>query len=601
MSEVVAASEPTLTATSSRMDEFSSHVRENPSCLAEDPVALAEKFGLPIEFVRGVIGAMRAPVEQQSFVDVAFTAVRTGVSSLGRTVQSTIHELTARPLLCLLGSTGIVALVLFGLILLSRTFNISASFLGTGAAAALIGAVMVAATMLHAVCFYRHGMMRYALIVSAVVFFGFVAAFSALSASGALSDVERSGTPILPTIILASTLLTMLYFSFSAACSLLGGFARVREQSLAHAQVDRQAMLDRLFEVESRLNYLVAEGRTAPKLSLIRRIRASRTFVFNAFAFGIAMGLVELVLIGTIRQMGDAAGRTAPLEIMLSLGVLLLKTACYLGVGFLAGRPGRAISAIIATWAGHLIPLMIPFGGYGWPYVSRELSIVNLFPALLAGLLMGVLSGYAALIEDASAKQRRNNEEDPASLMAERIQLQWRLGIGQNATTVMVVDVARSTAMKAQADPLRVEWSFREYQQLVAVLSARHGGQVLSTAGDGAVVGFGLPAAATQAAREIQSEIARFNSRRNRLDTAFRLRIGIHAGHTQSNLADAPFNELIDIAAHIEGVAPVGGIAVSGEVAKGLEGQVELAEMARPVDGQPVFVVLNPTLEGAIV
>ncbi len=585
------------------MDEFSLHVRENPSCLAEDPTILAERFGLPVEFVRGVIGAMRAPVEEQSFVEVAFAAVRSGASSLGRTLQSTIHELTGRPLVCLIGSTGVVAGVLFGLLLLSRSFNISANFLGTGAAAALIGAVMIAATMLHAACYYRHGMMRYSLIVTAIVFFGFVAAFSALTAGGALSDLERSGTPVLPTILLASTLLTMLYFSFSAACSLLGGFARVRAQSLASAQVDRQAMLDRLFEVESRLSYLIAEGRTAPKLSLIRRIRASRTFVFNAFAFGIAMGIVELLVLGTIRQVSNAPGSTitAPFEILLGLGVVLFKTTCYLGVGFLAGRPGRSISAITATWAGHLIPLMIPFGGYGWAYVSRELGIANLFPALLAGLLMGVLSGYAAVIEDASAKQRRNNEEDPASLMAERIQLQWRLGIGQNATTVMVVDVARSTAMKAQADPLRVEWSFREYQQLVAVLSARHGGEVLSTAGDGAVVGFSSPAAATQASREIQSEIARFNSRRNRLDTAFRLRIGIHSGHTQSNLADAPFNELIDIAAHIEAVAPVGGIAVSGEVAKGLEGQVELAEMARPVDGQPVFVVLNPTLEGVTV
>jgi len=56
-----------------------------------------------------------------------------------------------------------------------------------------------------------------------------------------------------------------------------------------------------------------------------------------------------------------------------------------------------------------------------------------------------------------------------------------------------------------------------------------------------------------------------------------------------------PFNELIDIAAHVEREAPVGGIAVTQRVVENLADE-RVAALKDQVDGQNVYVVLNPTL-----
>jgi class 3 adenylate cyclase len=86
-----------------------------------------------------------------------------------------------------------------------------------------------------------------------------------------------------------------------------------------------------------------------------------------------------------------------------------------------------------------------------------------------------------------------------------------------------------------------------------------------------------------------------FNTITNRLPSSFRVRIGIHTGHVSAQLAEVPFSELIDIAAHVEKEAPVGGIAVTQSVADSL-GDERVTALKEPVDGINVYLVLNPTL-----
>jgi class 3 adenylate cyclase len=85
-----------------------------------------------------------------------------------------------------------------------------------------------------------------------------------------------------------------------------------------------------------------------------------------------------------------------------------------------------------------------------------------------------------------------------------------------------------------------------------------------------------------------------FNSQVNRLVDPLRLRIGIHCGQTASSLQEVPYNELIDIAAHVEASAPVGGIAVTEQVVKYIEDEA-VAEIKDEIDGHRVSIVLNPT------
>ena len=214
---------------------------------------------------------------------------------------------------------------------------------------------------------------------------------------------------------------------------------------------------------------------------------------------------------------------------------------------------------------------------------------------LLAVFLLAGISGIASHVDEQTKRYRRLRERDPAIVLAEIVQIQWRLNPRIEATCVMSVDVANSTKMKAAADPLDVEYSFRAFQDLVARIATSQGGVVLSTAGDGAVLTFSSCIDALYAGKEIQSEIARFNGGVNRLDVPFRVRVGIHTGKTSAQLSDVPFNEIIDIAAHVERDAPVGGIAITYPVLEHVK-EERVAEMREQIDGHKVYFVLNPTL-----
>ncbi|MBL8067434.1 MAG: adenylate/guanylate cyclase domain-containing protein [Armatimonadetes bacterium] len=578
---------------------FAAHIRSHPSSLAKSAGELSREFGLPEEFIGSFLAAMRAPVQQESFLEVGARAVRESFRAVGRAVGNTFRELTAKPWLCHFGTI----LAIFGVIALLTIFRtawgLGTNFVYTGAAGALLGSVTVLGVMMQAVAYYRHAQIRYAVVMTAFVFLCWTGLMFALVNEAGRSTLEERDIPANPVLILAAGLLALFYFVFAVISTLAGSYSQYRKDSRQEVEVTRQELLDRLFHVESRLAS-ADPTRGLRRVRWVDRLRTARTFYLNVVISGVAVGMFEVAVIGTLTKF---TGRPMELPqmsiplILFTLTILAAKCALALIYGFVAGRPGRSMSAIAALMFGIWISYWFPLGNYGPKFAMGMLNPGTVIQDSLLILVFGSLIGYAAEIEDRNYRQSRLGEDDIPTLLAEQVQLHWRLGLGQQATTVMVVDVAKSTVMKANAEPLKVEWSFREFQAMVDEVSRSHGGHVLSTAGDGAVVGFDRPDLAMLAARELQTMMPKFNMSKNRLDQPFRIRIGIHAGQTESSLADAPFNEVIDIAAHIEAVSPVGGIAVSQAVAEALDDGIQLAEMARPVDGQAVSVVLNPTLE----
>ncbi len=174
------------------------------------------------------------------------------------------------------------------------------------------------------------------------------------------------------------------------------------------------------------------------------------------------------------------------------------------------------------------------------------------------------------------------------------LRIQWRLAGQTKNVCVMVVDAARSAEMKAHADALAIEYSFREYQEWIAGISKSLRGRVHSTAGDGAVVSFPNAADALLAAQRLQTDVDRFNREVNRLPSPFRLRIGLHADEVAGDLRKVEFAEVIDVAAHVQGASPVGGIAATEEAIEGLA-RSEFVPLANEVDGHRVYLALNPT------
>ena len=108
------------------------------------------------------------------------------------------------------------------------------------------------------------------------------------------------------------------------------------------------------------------------------------------------------------------------------------------------------------------------------------------------------------------------------------------------------------------------------------------------------ILAFSDPYDALRAAKDAQTRLGWFNMRVNRLDTPFRVRAGLHAGEAQGALGEVQFNDIIDITAHVQERAPVGGILVSETIAQHLS-EEPLTELKDPIDGLKAFLVVNPT------
>ena len=449
------------------------------------------------------------------------------------------------------------------------------------------GEILVWVFLVHFACFARHGMMRYPLFSAVVVGVGTCLLnlrAATYGPSGALS------------LITASVLIASLYAFLGVASALVGGFVGVRKRARSLHLLSRQEALDRLFVLKERLVRLGPrfDLATAKTSWLDRRHRASQ-WPFVAIVGGLALGALRVLILGGYQHLFPSDNRTDHVFTAFRLFSILVSGLSFLGIGFLAGDVRKAILSQFLTYVGFLLTNFINLGMFGLTFGLQQLDAGHLLAMAVLLTMSGLLSGFGAQIEDSAKRKRQLDSNDPASLVAEMVLLQRRLHAESAARCVLCVDVARSTAMKAEQDPLVVEWSFREYHKLLEECAEQSSGQVLSTAGDGAVLTFSDCADALRAAKDIQTRLSWFNMRVNRLDSPFRVRIGLHADEVQGELRHVQFTHVIDIAAHVQSHAPVGGILVTASVAAKLPDEA-LTELKDAVEGHLVLLVVNPTM-----
>lgn len=583
------------------LDELTTYLRDNPHSASDPPAEIAEKFGLPVEFIENVQLGLRGPVQRDSalkrigrisrsviqWILVVLNIVKEGVVGFAR-------RLTKHPMIFVLVSGGLLAL---GSLVYRRLPPLSAPLMSFIANFGMSAFLVV--FVLHMACYFRHSKARYPLLAGFVMLI-----WSATMVIVTMAVQPETSGPLVPTLI-ASAILSGLYSFLGVGASVAGGFARLNREAIIDRKMTRQELLGRLLEIESLLSKTPQSALVQKrKDNFIDRAQSMQLFPVVAMAIGVLYGIFVVSVVGTYSTLLSSQGGLRITIAQQTVGesgsfilaglIFFLSFIVYGGVGFLSGSVGRSLLSVALATVGQFIALLVPYGEFGPKYVSEQLAGSSLTRVILYVCVMGVFAGFAGSIHANQDKQRRLSRKDPALLVAEAVQLQWRLNLGSRAACVMSVDVAGSTNLKADADPLRIEYSFREYQEMVAEIAKRHGGHVFSTAGDGAIVAFPNSEMALEAGRDIQGDLASFNQKRNRLDHDFRLRIGLHTGETKAELGDAPFNELIDIAAHIEKVAPVGGIALSGQTAAKLP-NATLVELAHAIDGQSVYIVQDPT------
>ncbi|HMS57055.1 MAG TPA: adenylate/guanylate cyclase domain-containing protein [Fimbriimonadaceae bacterium] len=208
---------------------------------------------------------------------------------------------------------------------------------------------------------------------------------------------------------------------------------------------------------------------------------------------------------------------------------------------------------------------------------------VPLLPFMILAIAVGQIFG-------ARRRAGRVRSGDRYILVEELLEAEHMLRANTGEVTAVVVDVAGSTKMKEGLDPLEVEWTYREYQRMLAEEAKECGGRVLSTAGDGAALAFEDSQAAVACALAIQARVEEFNSKVSRVPVPFRLRIGVHCGEVQGELGEVQFSRVIDVAAHVEALSPVGKVAITDSVASKLYG-FTAAGLEKSTDGHGILLV----------
>lgn len=207
--------------------------------------------------------------------------------------------------------------------------------------------------------------------------------------------------------------------------------------------------------------------------------------------------------------------------------------------------------------------------------VQGRIDAVWIIPFTLGGALLGLT------VNKLISKHRpRFGLKDPIQerqeLLRQLVQLQEKLRSGEQSIAFLSVDIVGSTKMKQDADPLSIEFTFNEYHQFVERIVRKYGGRIHSTAGDGMTCAFDTAQQAFGSAKNIQAGMIELNAFGNKTGIPLVLRAGIHIGSVVTpkpgDIASLNFAHVIDIAAHMQKIAPPGGIVVSGPAANEIPG-----------------------------
>lgn len=574
--------------------ELLRHLRHRPSD-ANDPKALAEQFNLPESLVAAVVAGARRPQPMVSPTlnrKLTFNAPKKAAKwAFGRVVA-----LSARPAAFIFLTS---AMAMFILIWIERMKPKGAKKefgpLSSWDLALVIVCLIVAIG--HFSLYYRKGMARHP-IIGAVMAWIAGMSMSILSMfvfpDKVQSNLAKLGLLGLEAVGLG--LLGMLYAGVGVVVSLLGAYARAQKNDRRSDEMGRAELLDRYFELQKRLQ----KGSTRQRVAdWLEASLPARIFRRGVWVVGLSATVAITALSMLLKVVQDFTGFQNGSVSAIGWAVLLLQLGLFAGqllmwilVGLFAGSIPRALAVMTGTALAGYAMLFLPIPGFGLDHALGGFHLASSGATMLVSYVVAGFSALAADVQRSNARDRRLADNDPSVVMAEMLRIQWRLAEATSNVCVMVVDAAKSAQMKAQADPLAAEYSFREYQEWLAGIAKEFGGKVTATVGDGAIFEFTECESAFRAAKRTHTDLDRFNREENRIASPFRLRIGLHIGEVVGDINEVQFTEVIDIAAHVQGAAPIGGIAVTGPVAASLPSE-RFLPLADPIDEQQVLIAVE--------
>lgn len=134
-----------------------------------------------------------------------------------------------------------------------------------------------------------------------------------------------------------------------------------------------------------------------------------------------------------------------------------------------------------------------------------------------------------------------------------------------HVATFVDIDVVGSTQLKVGEDEFGVIYSFEEFHKWQKEKIEGGGGRLLNAIGDETMSMFDEPEQALLVLREMLDDLPRFNaSERNRLKGDFTFRAGVHLGEViRDTTIEKAYSHVLDLAGHLQKLAPNGSVAVS--------------------------------------
>ncbi len=155
------------------------------------------------------------------------------------------------------------------------------------------------------------------------------------------------------------------------------------------------------------------------------------------------------------------------------------------------------------------------------------------------------------------------------NILKQRIKLDKLIQRHAHQCTFVSIDVVGSLKLKTNMDKVKISYTFDRYHDYVRKLTRQNNGQIFSTAGDGIMCLFKKPDNAVRAGQKIIKQLPEFNKKENQLNSDFHLRIGINTGKVlfkQKKSETNVFDEVIDIASHIQAIAQPEQIVITEAV-----------------------------------
>jgi len=549
--------------------EIFAFLRQNPVEANRDPDDLAAQFGVDPMLIDRLL---RSKVIADRRVRKPRFSLKKFLKEVGSLIGRAVKAVTVHPY-AFLGVTSLLYVITaaFSVASVKVTNNVAAiSF--DGGLAAVSGVLYLAAQML---CLFVRPRFKYLLAATTLT----AVSFGIFLGVVPIPEHLPIGRPLLVVIGAVAGFIGIGFlgtFFVLVGAGIEVGAARGRE-----AHLSRQELLARMFDLEAQLAELPSSPPKSPN-PLFRKVRAS------LFQWSVLVGLVFT----TLSLAADNHLRSHPLQSVVrnqALGMesfatlLWLVSTCILA--YVAGSLRRGLIVALSLGLGGLVAYAILIPLHRIPGLTLNLAIQRdggetAFHAALVAVVL-----YGVFIQRELARLRLEGTPNEASVVAELVDVRHRLAAASVQVYVMAVDVVGSTKMKEGADPFLAEFSFRSSQEWVAEIAAHHGGQVDAMTGDGAIVAFGSAQNALACALDLQSKVGTFNQTKNRLKTPFRYRVSLHAGLVVGELDKVQFTEVIDVAAHVEKLSPIGGFAATLDF---------LRELSEP----PVGVRQGPVMDG---